>query len=241
MISLHSRTHLIRCAFASIAALFFFSCSTADDSDSVPIPADLTTYLALGDSYTIGEGVNTGQRFPAQLEDSLAAQGVLLDRREIIAQTGWRTDNLQQAIDEADLPTNSYDLVTLLIGVNDQFQGRDLDGFRQNLDGLLDEARRVSKTGDDGIILISIPDYSVTPFAMNSDTARIRTEIDLYNGAVAAAADQRSLAFVNVTPISRLARMDRSLLASDGLHPSARMYADWIGQLLPVATAMLTD
>ena len=224
----------------SLFAVLTAGCNI-EDEDPIAAPEEQASYLALGDSYTIGEGVSTAERFPVQLADALRQRGVDLASPRVIARTGWRSDNLAMAIADADLPTNSYDLVSLLIGVNDQFQGRDLDDFRQNLSGLLDETERIAKQGADGVLVISIPDYSVTPFARNADTAAIRRELDLYNAEVAAAATQRAMRYINITPISREARDDASLLAPDGLHPSALMYSRWVADLVRPAEQILAQ
>ena len=194
-------------------------------------------FLALGDSYTIGEGVPPSARWPVQLAAALRHEGLAAEEPRIIARTGWTTDELLGAIESADPPIeDSYDLVTLLVGVNDQYRGRGLDSFRSGFARLLDRA--VTFAGNSArVVGVSIPDWSVTPFARNDPRGApsIAREIDEFNSAARTLAESAGGAFVDVTGISRRASNNIELLAADALHPSAAMYALWIPAILPAA------
>lgn len=183
-------------------------------------------YLAFGDSYTIGEGVAPTERWPEQLAGMLRAEGFALADPEIIARTGWTTGELDTGIDLA-APSGRYDLVTLLIGVNNQFRGMSIDEYRVEFAGLLERA--IGFAGDDprGVLVLSIPDWGVTPFAATYDRARVAVEIDLFNAAARQEAEGRGVPFLDITGISRRAADDTGLLADDGLHPSGEMYRQW--------------
>ena len=198
-------------------------------------------FLALGDSYTIGEGVTASARWPMQLAVALHHEGLAAEEPRIIARTGWTTDELLVAIESADPPINdNYDLVTLLIGVNDQYRGRGVESFRAGFARLLERA--VTFAGNAGrVVGVSIPDWSVTPFARNDPRGApsIAREIDEFNSVGRELAESAGAAFVDVTPISRRAFNDLELLAADALHPSAAMYALWIPAILPAAAKAL--
>jgi lysophospholipase L1-like esterase len=195
-------------------------------------------FLALGDSYTIGERVAPAQRWPIQLAQRLREQGLDLDAPTIVATTGWTTAQLSAAIAAADLD-DAYDLVSLQIGVNNQYQGRSPAEYRQEFVSLL--ARASALAGDDParVIVLSIPDWGVMPFAAGRDRAAIRAEIDAFNAINRQAAQAAGVRYVDVTPISRQAAADDALLAPDGLHPSGQMYAAWVDLVYPVALAAL--
>lgn len=193
--------------------------------------------LALGDSYTIGESVPASQRWPLQLADALRAEGLAVAEPEIIARTGWTTDELQRAVERAD-PDPTYDLVFLLIGVNDQYRGRSVDGYQPRFRQLLEESISFAGNRPGRVVVLSIPDYSVTPFAQRNNPDRIAKEIDRYNRVNKAVSEGLGVHYVDITPISKQAAADPSLLASDGLHPSGRMYRMWIEKALPAVLAM---
>lgn len=195
-------------------------------------------FLALGDSYTIGESVEPAERWPAQLAALLRRQGLDLDEPILIARTGWTTDELSAAIERAR-PSGVYDLVSLLIGVNNQYRGRSAEEYRQEFVALL--ARAVAFAGDQPsrALALSIPDWSVTPFAAGRNRAAIAADIDRFNAINREEAQRRGACYVDVTSVSRLATTDPSLIASDGLHPSGKMYAEWARLALPVARAAL--
>jgi lysophospholipase L1-like esterase/phosphohistidine phosphatase SixA len=188
-------------------------------------------FLALGDSYTIGEAVAPAERWPNVLAEELK-----IGEPQIIARTGWTTDELNAAIDAA-APQGPFDLVTLLIGVNNQYRGRDAEEYRREFKALLGRAAGFAG-GDAGkVIVLSIPDWGVTPFAEGRDRGKIAAEIDRFNAINGQEARSAGARYVDVTAISR--ESDRALVAGDGLHPSARQYRRWAGLVLPEARAVL--
>lgn len=199
-------------------------------------------YLALGDSYTIGEGVPDTDRWPAQLARALREDGIDLAPPRIIATTGWTTDELAKAI-AADSPQAHFAFVTLGIGVNDQYRGRSVAEYRENLARLLDTAVRLADRRSDRVMMLSIPDWGITPFAADEgrDATRVAHEIDEYNAAARALCEARRIAFVDITPASRDGGGDAHLLVADRLHPSAAMYARWVELALPVAHRLLGE
>ncbi len=192
-------------------------------------------FLALGDSYTIGEGVEPAERWPVQLAAMLRERGVEVGDPEIIATTGWTTDELSAGIDQAD-PQGPYALVSLLIGVNNQYRGRTADEYRDEFRGLL--RRAIGFAGGDAsrVVVVSIPDWSVTPFAEGRDRAQIAREIDAFNEVNREIAPELGAHWVDVTPTSR--RMPEAL-AADGLHPSGAQYREWTKLVLPEALKAL--
>jgi lysophospholipase L1-like esterase len=202
-------------------------------------PMKSIRYLALGDSYTIGEGVKDEERFPEQLAMGLSNTGFTV-QTDILARTGWTTDELWQGI-QSGRPTPPYDLVTLLIGVNDQYRGRDLSEYQLEFGRLLEKATTLAGGDPSRVIVLSIPDWGVTLFAQGAavSTVQIAAQIDEFNAVNQMLAEEKGARYVNVTGISRQAAGDSSLLAKDGLHPSALMYAKWIELLLPVALSRL--
>ena len=195
-------------------------------------------YLALGDSYTIGERVAEEGRWPIQLVALLRAEGVNIADPDIIAQTGWTTDELAAGIERTDTQ-GPYDLVSLLIGVNNQYRGRSADNYRREFANLLDQAIAFAAGEAGHVFVVSIPDWGVTPFAEGRDRAQIASEIDAFNAIAREEAEQREVAYVNITPGSRDAATNLDLVASDGLHSSAVMYAEWAQKALPVALEAL--
>jgi lysophospholipase L1-like esterase len=200
----------------------------------------MLSYLALGDSYTIGEGVGESGRWPLQLAAALRAEGIALGDPRIIATTGWTTDELASAMDAAE-PLGEWDFVSLLIGVNNQYRGRDVDDYVGAFAALLQRAVSLAGGRADRVLALSIPDWGVTPFARDSgrDLAQIAAELDAYNQAAREICDSLGVAFVDITGISRDRGGDPDMLADDGLHPSAAMYARWAQAALPVARDLL--
>lgn len=195
-------------------------------------------YLALGDSYTIGEGVPPVGRWPDRLAGLLHERGLAIGPPRIIARTGWTTEELEAAIDDA-APARRFGLVSLLIGVNDQYRGRPVEEYRPRVEALIDRAIALAR-GDPGrSVVLSIPDWGVTPFAEGRDRARVAAEIDAYNAVQQAIAGARGARFVDVAPLSRRLGARREMLAADGLHPSAALYARWADLVLPAALAAL--
>lgn len=197
-------------------------------------------FLALGDSYTIGEGVPSGERWPVQLAARLRGEGVDIADPRIVATTGWTTDELAAAIEAADV-TPPCGLVTLLIGVNDQYRRRSLGEYRTQFRRLLQRAVELAGGNPAHVIVVSIPDWGVTPFAAREgrDAARVAREIDAFNAAARAAAAHERARWVDVTTISRGVG-SRDELVGDGLHPSGAQYARWTEAILPVARKILT-
>jgi lysophospholipase L1-like esterase len=193
-------------------------------------------YLALGDSYTIGEGVPRCLGWPAQLRGLLDDDGLQLQPAQIIATTGWTTDELHAGIDAQPLQ-GPYDLVTLLIGVNNQYRGRPLPEYREQFASLLDRAIALAGNRPPRVLVLSIPDWGVTPFAHahGHNPEHIGRAIDAFNAAAAALCDAREVVFIDITGHSRAHGQQAQMLADDALHPSAAMYADWAALALPAA------
>ncbi|MDT8401755.1 MAG: SGNH/GDSL hydrolase family protein [Bacteroidales bacterium] len=191
---------------------------------------DEIKYLALGDSYTIGESVEENLRWPVQLVDRLRDDSVLTADAKIIARTGWTTDELMKGIEAAN-PESDYNLVSLLIGVNNQYRGRDIDNFRSELAELIELAVRKAGNEKSNIIVLSIPDWGAMPFAAGRDRQQIAAEIDAYNKVVMEECGFAGVEFFDITDISRKAPLDESLVAADGLHPSGKMYGLWVNRI----------
>lgn len=191
------------------------------------------TFLALGDSYTIGERVSAEESFPGQVCRLLSEKKIIFETPEIIAKTGWTTDELQDAIN-SKTPGARYDFVTLLIGVNNQYRGRDIADYSVEFESLLHQAIRFAGDDPSRVIVLSIPDWGVTPFAAGRNREQISREIDAYNDINRRLAAAYHVNYIDITPGTRLAADDRSLLAADGLHPSGKEYAKWAQQLTAV-------
>ena len=194
-------------------------------------------YLALGDSYTIGESVPEEERWSRQLARMLENEGIQTEVT-IIARTGWTVKELWEGIQEHS-PVELYHLVTLLVGVNDQYRGYPVDGYREDFQFMLGRAIEYAG-GDPGrVIVLSIPDWGVTPFAADRDRRQIAREIDEFNAVNREESEQAGAYYVDITPASRDAENDTTLIAADGLHPSGKMYAMWAEKVLPVALKVL--
>ena len=199
------------------------------------------SYLALGDSYTIGEGVAASARWPLQLARVLRSEHIALADPRIIATTSWTTDELGSAIDAAQ-PLGHSDFVSLLIGVNNQYRGRSVDNYRHEFTALLERAIGLASGRGDRVLVLSIPDWGVTRFGHDSgrNPAQIARELDAYNAAARVICDVRGVTFVDITALSRQHGAEAAMLTADGLHPSPAMYAIWIQAALPVARRLLT-
>jgi hypothetical protein len=182
--------------------------------------------LSIGDSYTIGEGMSPEERFPNQTISILKASGIYFDEPKIIAKTGWTTDELMAAIHEEN-PKSDYDFVSLLIGVNNQYRGRSMEEYRTDFIKLLTMAIGFAQGKSNHVIVVSIPDWGVTPFADGRDRKKIAEEIDLFNSINKKETETLKAHYIDITPESRKAVHDLSLVADDKLHPSAKMYKDW--------------
>jgi len=244
-------------------------------------PVRALRYLALGDSYTIGEGVEPAGRWPVQLAHALRSEGVMLGDPTIVATTGWTTDALATALDAFDAgampierpvvgaaeaanalpgapseklaasaaPTGSnamaraWDFASLLIGVNNQYRGCSVDEYRDGFAGLVERA--IGYAGDRAgrVLVLSIPDWGVTPFAAREgrDAGQVARELDAFNAAARDVCERHGVAFVDITPASHAHGGDAAMLVEDGLHPSAAMYALWARLALPVARGMLAS
>ena len=183
------------------------------------------SFLALGDSYTIGEGVNENERWPNQFVEVAYENGIDFEKPEIIAETGWKTFDLLNAISQTNF-TQKYDYVSLLIGVNNQFNSRSIDEFEEDLNKLMDKMNSLKKSNGN-IIIVSIPDWGYTPFGNSYNREVISSEINLFNNSLINFANSNGLKYVDVTEISRRALNESNLLASDNLHPSGLMYLEW--------------
>lgn len=191
-------------------------------------------YLALGDSYTIGESVGEEERFPYQLINADLEEAHEVGKYKIIAQTGWTTRDLLNAMDKEDLQAGDYDFITLLIGVNNQYQGKAFSQYETEFNELMDRATALLEGDASKIIVVSIPDYSVTPFAASRDTEKIASEVMEYNDYNEQVAKDRGAKYVYITDLTQNAKTDLSLLAGDQLHPSGKSYSQWVERIVPV-------
>ena len=199
---------------------------TLEVEDNLNTPRESPySFIALGDSYTIGEGVNEDERWPNQFVDVAYENGVDFDQPMIIAETGWKTYDLLNAINQTNF-TKKYDYISLLIGVNNQFNSRPIDEFEEDLNKLMDEMKRIKKN-DGSIIIISIPDWGYTPFGESSDMSDISEQINLFNSSLRKFATTNGLKYVDVTEISRRGINEPNLITNDNLHPSGIMYLEW--------------
>lgn len=188
------------------------------------------TLLSLGDSYTIGESVTEKERFPNQVVDLLSKEKIHFTTPTIVAKTGWTTDELADAIQHSKLD-KEYDFVTLLIGVNNQYRERNLNNYEKEFSALLQTAITFAGSKKEHVIVVSIPDWGVTPFVINDAKKRsgvqISKEVAVFNEVNKRIAEKEKVHYIDIYPASQDAKNDASLLAEDGLHPSGKMYADW--------------
>ena len=228
---------LFKVAFI-LFALLVVSCSSENDSGNEIIQPKYYKYLALGDSYTIGESVCQTCRFPIQLQDSIKKYTNTNDtfQTQIIAQTGWTTTNLKTAIATQN-PTNDFDLVTLLIGVNNQYQNKPFSVYEQEFPELVSIAIQKAKGDKNNVIVVSIPDYAYTPFG--NGNATISSQLDNYNAFAQNYCLVNNITFINITDITRLGLQQPNLVASDGLHPSTIAYTKFVERILPKAKMKL--
>lgn len=246
----------------SLVSIFLISCSsdeltpvTVAKPQPIVVPPPTTTipttpisnsvkYLALGDSYTIGQSVCETCRFPEQLKTSLKTIYPKSNfSLEVIARTGWTTTNLITAIKNQNLESN-YDLVTLLIGVNNQFQHMDFEVYKKEFPELLNKAIMLAKGNNKNVVVVSIPDYAFTPFTQNygeTEKTKISTEIDLYNAFAESFCVTKGVVFINITDITRQGLQNTNLVASDGLHPSETAYSLFVERMIPEVKVVLQD
>ena len=237
-----NRSGFVKSLLVGIMLVSIVSCkkSNPDETGAAILPIDtahtVKTYLALGDSYTIGTSVAAELRFPNQVAALLSQQGLQVKIPDIVATSGWTTGSLFSALANTP-PTATYDIVTLLIGVNNQFQGRSQAEYKIQFTDLLNKAIGYAGGNKARVFVLSIPDYSVTPFAQNSDTARIAREINEFNAINKQVTNSTGVGYLDITGISREARLDPTLNATDGLHPSGKQYARWVALLAPIIKA----
>lgn len=212
-----------------------------DDTQPVINPSstrDVYKILALGDSYTIGESVCKSCRYPEQLKDSLKQEFNAKFKLKIIAQTGWTTSNLIHAI-ESEKPSKDYDLVTLLIGVNNQYQGNPFNDYKNEFIDLVNRATEFAKGNKADVIVVSIPDYAYTPFG--NGNRNISAAIDKYNEFAMKHCNLNNITYINITDITRKGLEDSNLVAQDGLHPSKLAYTKFVNRILPHAIEKLKN
>lgn len=216
--------------------LFILSLLTmfsACKSTAVPTAESVgLSYLALGDSYTIGQSVAPSETYPQQLADQLNKDGIHLGKPRIIAQTGWTTADLQQAMDRAAIDQQQFELVSLLIGVNNEFQGKSLAAFETEFMTLLKRAIRLAHNDPKKVFVLSIPDYGFTPFGREQQSY-VSPRIDAFNQTAEKVTHLLGVAWFDITPGSRKVLENPALVARDGLHPSGVMYGQWVTQILP--------
>lgn len=197
-------------------------------------------YLALGDSYTIGEGVEESGRYPNQAVENLKSKGLIFEKPTIIAKTGWTTDELDQGIEAAGIQGKTYDLVTLLIGVNNQYRGRPVSDYETEFRKMLTKAIRFAKGKPKHVVVISIPDWGVTPFATDrgTDREKVAKEIDAYNMAKERISKELGVYYIDITEEYRKIGALPEMVVEDKLHPSELVYKSWAEKL---ANVILTD
>jgi lysophospholipase L1-like esterase len=201
------------------------------------IETDALTYLALGDSYTIGQGVLPASRWPNQLSKRLEESNIIIGALNIIAQTGWTTKSLLNAIESQE--PESHDLVSLLIGVNNQYQGLPFSQFQVEFDSLLTISINLAN-GPESVFVVSIPDYGVTPFG-SGNSEEIAEELDMYNNYMAQKCISLNIPFIDITQISRGLGSSSGALADDNLHPSGSQYGKWVEVILPIVKTLLEE
>jgi lysophospholipase L1-like esterase len=196
------------------------------------------TYLALGDSYTIGEALALHESFPYQAVHLLRKKDLMFSAPEVIAKTGWTTDELDKALHEVRL-LNKYDFVSLLIGVNNQYRGREAMEYKLEFESLLKKAIAFANDKPSHVVVLSIPDYGATPFAAEMDKDKITREIDIYNNINKLISIQYKTHYIDITPGSRKALTNEALVAADKLHPSSKEYKKWAEKLADLLAGLV--
>ncbi|MEH6658915.1 SGNH/GDSL hydrolase family protein [Leeuwenhoekiella marinoflava] len=231
----------------AVAILILLGCGATEETSStieeLPMNQENAdySYLALGDSYTIGESVCDTCRFPIQLESAFEQLTNKSMHTDIIATTGWRTDNLIEAIEDQN-PDNTYDFVTLLIGVNNQFQGIPFSMYENEFSQLLTTAINLAQGEKERVVVLSIPDYAFTPYGQTtSNPQQVSDELDEYNTYAKEVTENREVKFLNITDITRRGITEPNLVASDGLHPSEDAYAEFVDRLLLIVNTVVKD
>lgn len=224
----------IKVVFISVFSICFsqFSISqTESDSDTL-------SYLALGDSYTIGESVKPKDRWPNQLKSALDTTNFKIKKARIIAKTGWRTDDMLSNA-KKQLSDSTFDIVSLLIGVNNEYQGKSPKSFESEFEECLKYAINKSKHGKKGVFVLSIPDYGYTPFGEKKQKT-ISSRIDAYNEICKRISEEYEVVFINITDISRRVKENEGLVAHDDLHPSAEQYRLWVERAVDEVVRMIS-
>lgn len=250
---MNKENHIFEPILPILIAIFLLACSAAteppvttgtskDKNPNQPngttnyqdtIQKDTIRYLALGDSYTVGTSVAAKENYPSQLATALFDQGHIPISTKIIARNGWTTTNLIQAIDETS--TNPpYQLVTLLIGVNNQYQGLPFSLYKNEFPKLLAYALKMAGGKAKGVVILSIPDYAYTPFGQGSNPESISRELDKYNLFARSTAEKMGITFIDITEITRNGLEDPQLVANDNLHPSGKAYKLFVERILPI-------
>lgn len=218
----------------TLSLFIFFESCTKEITPSVLTPENPALnqirYLALGDSYTIGEKVATNERYPEQLVEALTKEGFKFQSLRTIARTGWTTDELSNAITDAKINDSTYTMVSLLIGVNNQYRGRAIETYPAQFEGLLQKAIQFAGGKKEKVFVVSIPDYAFTSFG--NGNAQISAGIDAYNKVNKEISDKYGITYFNITPISREGLSDKELVATDGLHPSGKQYKRWVDLMI---------
>jgi len=194
--------------------------------------------LALGDSYTIGSGLPFDDSWPYQLTSQISQKGIKIEDPVIIAQSGWTSLNLIEALN-SNPPNGSFNLVCLQIGVNDQYEKIESSVYAENFRDLLDRSISFARKGAEGVLVLSIPDWSVTPHGGEFDRSQVQEELDQYNVINLAAAHLKKVKYIDLTSSSRFAEQHPELLADDGLHPTWEMYWNWTVVIQPAALLIL--
>jgi len=216
-----------------------FCISTSLNGNLLKAQNNVISYLALGDSYTIGESVDTYERWPVQLAVQLKQKGIKIFEPHIIAKTGWTTDELLDSLRTTEI-SPSYDMVSLLIGVNNQYRGYNIKQYKKEFALLLEKAINYAGGDTANVFVVSIPDYGVTPFGQQKNPEKITAELNSYNTMAKSICKKYGISFINITGISREALKDKSLIAGDKLHPSGKMYSLWVQKMLPTVHKILS-
>jgi len=234
-------SYLISCLFLMAWNTEIFSDSSKNPSQTQEMHDRKLTYLALGDSYTIGEGVDESDRYPNQLVKRLSKETFFNWKDpKIIAKTGWTVDELNEGINNTDLSDKPFDLVTLLIGVNNQYRGRAVNVFKTEFEAMLKRAIAFAGDKPDHVVVISIPDWGVTPFATGRgiDKAKVAGEIDAYNQAKKEVCDNYGVAFIDITEDYREIGANPEMVVEDNLHPSGLVYTSWTDKLFKKVSSL---
>lgn len=224
----------IKVIFIAVFTLFFSQLSTSQSKSK----NDTLSYLALGDSYTIGESVKPKYRWPNQLKNALDTTDFKIKTPRIIAKTGWRTDDMLNNA-KKQLNDSIFDIVSLLIGVNNEYQGKSPKSFENEFEECLNYAINKSKHGKKGVFVLSIPDYGYTPFGEKKQIT-ISKRIDAYNENCKSISEEYEVVFINITDISRRVKENKSLVAHDNLHPSAEQYRLWVERAVDEVVQMIS-